>query len=348
MAARRLSEGLTPRSRAARMPMRQREMVRRLGAMLALGVAAVTGVQMAIAQPVAYESGEQVYAGVKSLPAEAVQIGRSRIDVHFSDPHTPNHDAVMAWIRRSAAAQTAYFGRFPVRQLDLLVVSTEGEGVRGGITFGFDGSAIRVHVGRHASVKQFNDDWILVHEMVHAALPNVPRRSLWVQEGQAVYVEPIARVQAGLLAPTEVWRWALLGMPKGEPREGDLGLDGTHSHDRIYWGGAEFWMLADLRIRQRTHDRIGVQSALRAINRESGGNTAEWSVEQLMASGDRATGGHELSELYASMKDRPTSLDLTTLFAQLGVSQNAGQVVFDDAAPLADIRRMITAPMRRP
>ncbi len=324
--------------------MRRNDLIRRLTAALLLGASGAGIAQMALAQSVSYESGREVYDGVKALPSERVEVAGADIEVHFADPAKPHHDAVVAWIRRSAAALIAYFGRFPVARLDILVVSTDGDGVRGGTTFGFAGSAIRIHVGRDTGAKSFNEDWILVHEMVHAALPNVPRRSLWVQEGQAVYVEPIARVQAGLLDPSEVWRWALVGMPKGEPAEGDLGLDGTHTWGRTYWGGAGFWMLADLRIRERTHNQIGLQTALRAINHESGGNTAEWSVEQLMARGDAATGGHDLTQLYTAMRDHPTSLDLATLFEQLGVSMKAGQVVFDDRAPLAEVRRAITTP----
>jgi hypothetical protein len=324
--------------------MRRSVLIRRLGAFLALSAAGAAGAA-ALAPSSPYETGEQVYAGVRTLPAERLQIAGGEIAVRFADPAKPHHDEVIAWVRRSAAALTAYFGRFPVSHLDLLIVSTDGDGVRGGTTFGYRGAAIRVHVGRDASTKTFNTDWILVHEMVHAALPNVPRASLWVQEGQAVYVEPIARVQAGQLDPAEVWRWALVGMPKGEPEAGDLGLDLTHTWGRTYWGGAAFWMVADLHIRQRTHNRLGVQTALRAISRESGGNTAEWSVDQVMAAGDRATGGHELTELYAAMKDSPAPLDLPALFQALGVSMPAGQVVFDDAAPMADVRRAITTKM---
>jgi hypothetical protein len=37
----------------------------------------------------------------------------------------------------------------------------------------------------------------MVHEMVHTALPDMPDRYAWLSEGLAVYVEPVARVQAG-------------------------------------------------------------------------------------------------------------------------------------------------------
>ena len=199
-------------------------------------------------------------------------------------------------------------------------------------------------MGRAAGDEAFRKDWILVHEMTHLALPRVPRRSTWLLEGNATYVEPIARAQAGQLDPSVVWRWAIEGMPKGEPKQGDQGLDETPTWGRTYWGGATFWLLADVRIRQATHGRLGVQDALRGINRRSGGDTADWSVDQVMAVGDQAVGVQVLAPLYDEMKSTPVQVDLAGLFARLGVSEVAGAVVFDDAAPLADIRRQITAP----
>ncbi len=199
-------------------------------------------------------------------------------------------------------------------------------------------------MGRGADAAGFKRDWVLVHEMTHLALPQVPRRSLWLQEGNATYVEPIARAQAGQLSAEEVWRWTIDDMPGGQPKPGDGGLDGTRNHQRIYWGGAAFWLLADVRIRERTHNRIGVQTALKAINRKSGGNTADWSMDQVMAAGDAATGGSELADLYAEMGPKASPVDINALLTKLGVGLKDGKVVFDDSAPLAAIRRKITAP----
>jgi predicted metalloprotease with PDZ domain len=119
-------------------------------------------------------------------------------------------------------------------------------------------------------------------------------------------------------------------------------LNDTSDHHRTYWGGAAFWLMADVRIRERTHNRIGVQTALRAINRESGGNTADWTPEQLVKTGDAATGGTELADLYGEMGVAGSPADINGLLVRLGVGLRGGDVVFDDAAPLAAIRRAIT------
>jgi hypothetical protein len=296
-----------------------------------------------------YADADDVYAALRAQPHTPLLQGGGQIDVVFADGAAGlDRSRVINWIRTSAQAVTTYFGRFPVARVGILVIANDGDGISSGATYGFDGSAIRIGVGRAADDAVFTDDWILVHEMTHLALPTVPRRSDWLLEGNATYVEPIARAQAGQLDPAVVWRWSLEGMPKGLPKAGDRGLDNTPTWGRTYWGGATFWLLADVRIREQTHDRLGVVDALRAINRSSGGNSARWSVEQVMTVGDQATGTHTLAALYAEMKATPVSTDLQDLFVKLGVREHDGKIEFDDHAPLAAVRRLMTAPPNAP
>jgi hypothetical protein len=292
-----------------------------------------------------YGDADAVYAALREQPHTRLSIGGGDIDIVFADGASGlDRERVTNWIRMSATAVTTYFGRFPVKRVGLLVIADDGDRIRAGTTYGFDGSAIRIPVGRLAADEAFRSDWILVHEMTHLALPVVPRRSEWLLEGNATYVEPIARAQAGQLDAAAVWRWTIEDMPKGLPKAGDQGLDNTPTWGRTYWGGAMFWLLADVRIQQETHGRLGAQDALRAINRQSGGNGAHWSVDQVMAAGDQATSTHVLATLYAAMKATPMQVDLKELFAKLGIGESDGKVVFDDRAPLAAVRRRITAP----
>ena len=289
-----------------------------------------------------YNSGGNVYAALDKQPQTTLDVGGGRIDVVFADDAPGlDRERALRWIRRSAEAVTMYFGRFPVDEVGI-VVATAGDQVITGTTYGYGRSAIRILVGRGVTDAAYNADWVLVHEMTHLALPKVPDRSAWLLEGNATYVEPIARAQAGQLDRESVWRWSLRGMPKGLPVHGDLGLDNTPTWGRKYWGGAIFWLLVDVHLRQATGNRIGAQDALRAINRRSGGNTSDWSVDEVMAAGDAATGTSVMSNLYANMKNDPMPVDLDDLSRQLGISERTGNIQFDDEAPLAAIRRSIT------
>ena len=306
---------------------------------LSLGIIAVG----AGAAPPDYADPDTMYAALAHQPHQTLSVGGGTIDLVFADG-APGLDRarVTAWIRGSAKAVSTYFGTFPVKHLSLLVIADEGARVGHGTTYGYAGPAIRVHVGRAADDDAFRQDWILVHEMTHLALPQVPRRSLWLMEGSATYVEPIARVQAGQLDPATIWRDMMRDMPKGLPARDDRGLDNTPTWGRTYWGGALFLLEADIAIRQQTGNRKGLQDALRAINRQSGGNEAHWSVDQFAAIGDTATGTHVLASLYARTKDAHAPIDLDALFAGLGVVARGDRIVFDDKAPLAAIRRAIT------
>jgi hypothetical protein len=158
-------------------------------------------------------------------------------------------------------------------------------------------------------------------------------------------VESIARVAAGDLPPAQIWADFLRDMPKGLPAAGDAGLDDTRSWGRTYWGGALYFFLADLRIRQETAGRFALRDAFRAINM-MGDYSRFLPLDKVLAAGDAATGTSVLSELYREMKDRPVAPDLEGLWKELGVALVDGAIRFDDSAPLASLRRNLTETSR--
>ncbi len=221
-----------------------------------------------------------------------------------------------------------------------------GPGVHGGTTYPADGGGlITISVGSGTTVGQLNSDWMLTHEMIHLAFPSMAENHHWIEEGISVYVEPIARVQAGQLSAAEMWNDVVRDMPQGEPEPGDKGLDRTHTWGRTYWGGAMFCLLADVRIREQTQNRKGLQDALRGILNAGGVITEDWDIERAFAAGDRATGTTVLTDLYREMRDKPAPVDLPALWKKLGIQRNAdGSIEFVPGAPLANIREAITRP----
>jgi hypothetical protein len=248
------------------------------------------------------------------------------------------------WISAAAQAVRNYYGRYPVNRLRIRVEIGEGHGVRSGKTFGYGGARIRVGVGRDSDASDFRRDWVMTHEMVHLAMPEFSDQHAWLEEGLATYVEPVARVQVGQLTAEQIWHDMLCDMPKGLPAAGDRGLDNTHTWGRTYWGGALFYLIADVRIRERTSNRLGLQDALRAIVAADGNVEVSWDVRRTLGIGDKATATNVLTELYDEMRDTPVTPDLNALWRRLGVRLDGAAVQFDDEAPLAGIRKAITAP----
>lgn len=276
--------------------------------------------------------------------AEPVDVPGGRITVEFArEPHALDRAAMLDWVRSSAAAVAAWYGRFPIARLRLVITPKPGRGVSGGRSWARDGGLIRIRVGEGTNADDYARDWVLVHEMTHFALPSLPPAQAWLEEGLATYVESLARAQAGSMRAEEVWAGFVSGMPNGLPRAGDRGLDRTHTWGRTYWGGALFCLLADLEIRRRTANRRGLQDALRAILARGNMETSS-GIGPLLAIGDRAVGVPVLSELYARQKDEPESTDLAALWVRLGVARRDGGIVFDDGAAEAWLRRALTAP----
>lgn len=288
------------------------------------------------------------YNAFDRLPTTPIEVGGGTLNVAFAPGEIAlPRSALMDWLTTSAKAVSVYFGKFPVASARVLIVPVPGSGVQAGTTFGYRGAAIRLIVGSDVTKSELVDDWKAVHEMTHLALPDVEDSHLWLAEGIAVYVEPVARVQAGDLTAEKIWGDMVRDMPKGLPQAGDRGLDHTPTWGRTYWGGAMFCLLADVEIRKETSNAKGLQQALRGILDAGGDHEKDWNdwpIKRIFSVGDKATGTTVLADLYKEMRAKPYAPDLDALWRELGVSVQGGRVVFDDSAPLASIRRAITAP----
>ncbi|HEY2362720.1 MAG TPA: hypothetical protein VGK36_16480 [Candidatus Angelobacter sp.] len=286
-------------------------------------------------------------SGVQENNADTttLKIPGATIDVTLPDGQMKlSREELLGWVKASGNTVANYYGHFPVPHLTLKMRSTSGSGIRHGVTYPKDGGLIFISVGRDADIAATKEDWVLVHEMIHLAFPNMEDDQHWIEEGISTYVEPVARARTGGLEVPEVWRTFVRDMPKGEPESGDRGLDNTHTWGRTYWGGAIFCLLADVQIRERTHNHKGLEDALRGINRGGGNINEDWDIGRTLAMGDKATGTTILHDLYQAMRDKPAPVDLDQLWKKLGISMKDGAVAFDDKAPEANIRRAITAP----
>lgn len=247
------------------------------------------------------------------------------------------------WVEKSASAVRGYYGKFPVPVLDLHISARDGDGIGGGRSEPGVRPTILVGVGTSSSADDLLvKDWVLVHEMIHLAIPYVPRRHFWLAEGLAVYVESIARIQVGHVDAASAWRDFMVQMPRGLPKQGE-GLAQSRDHGRVYWGGALFCLVADIRIRKETGNKAGLQTALRGINATMDFRQ-EMDVVPVLVEGDKSTGTKVLQSLYDEMAMAGGAPDMAVMWSELGVVANGKRVDFDDAAPLAEIRRAINAP----
>lgn len=315
-------------------------------ALAAFVIAAILGTTMLTMRTAAqseYLDGQGMpYNAFDRLPKTEIEVAGGVIQLAFAPGRIAlPKDIIVEWVKRSAKAVSTYYGKFPVKSARLLIVPVAGPRVQGGTTWGYRGGAIRITLGSDADEDDLRRDWIMVHEMIHLALPDLSERYNWLSEGLAVYIEPIARVHTGDLPEKGVWYAMMRDMPKGLPRFGDRGLDNTSSWGRTYWGGAVFCLLADVEIRKRTGNRIGLQDAVRGILAAGGNHESGWPMTRVLSVADAAIGLDVLTRLHDEFGSKPGSPDIEGVWRDLGLQAGEGSVKFDDSAPLAATRAAI-------
>jgi hypothetical protein len=297
------------------------------------------------------QSSSPYGAGVLALQKrgtfhDILRIGGAEIEVELrSDSGGLPAQDIRDWVRKGAVAVTTYYGQFPVQHARIIVTQTNEadrsvHGTTWGDIAGVQGLS-KMRLGQEVTKADLDADWTMTHEMVHMAFSSLPEESHWLEEGLATYVEPIARAQAGQLSAEKVWEGMISGMPQGQPAWGDRGLDRTHTWGRTYWGGAMFCLMADVRIRQATHNRKGLQDALRAIVATGATIDTERPIDHVLEVGNKATGTTVLTDLYEKWKDNPVPVNLDGLWLALGVKLGSHGVEFDPDAPLSPIRNAI-------
>jgi hypothetical protein len=272
-----------------------------------------------------------------------VESGASRVVVSIAPHDLRLTDAeAMGWVKGAVDGIAAYLRHdFPApRALVVVQRGTPGNPTRGE-TLGDGGPAVLARAGDGVTAATVRDDWVMTHELLHVVLPSLSHDHVWLSEGLPSYVEPIVRVRAGTLSVEKLWRDLVEGLPQGLPEPGDEGLERTHTWGRTYWGGSLYCLMVDVGIRDETRNARSLDDVLRAIVATGDDVEAHWDVTRLLDLGDAATGTHVLHDVFRELALAPGTIDLPALWRRLGVKVDGERVTFDDAAPLAPVRRGI-------
>jgi hypothetical protein len=275
-------------------------------------------------------------------PGNILHVGGGTIELSMPDPLPVSTDAAKDWLQRAATAVSQFYGRYPVKHVDITILSGSGGRIQGGQET--QGRWIRISLGRRTRPADLTSDWTMTHEMFHLSQPQLDRQYSWMSEGMADYLEPVARVRIGQITPEKFWKDLVEGLPQGLPEPGDQGLDRTPTWARTYWGGCLYWFLADIRVREQTHNHKSVRDAARAVLDAGGDGAHEWTMERLLATYDRGSETTVFKNLHDEMGTKAVATDLDALWKSLGVKYTGGQITFDDTAPLAAVRQAVTMP----
>jgi predicted metalloprotease with PDZ domain len=244
------------------------------------------------------------------------------------------------WVKRTAEAEANYWHGFTAPQLMLgLVPTATRRGVGFGRTEASGGATVMIEIGADVDQRRLFNDWVLVHELIHTAMPYIRGRATWFMEGAATYVEPIIRARAGWKTEEVVWKEWMDNMPQGMGAYAK-GLSNASGREN-YWSGALFMLMADLGIRRDTNGEKGLEDCLGGTMWSGYESSRNVRLQDYVAACDRVTGTKVVSGLLDKYYATGQPFDLAGFWRDLGVSEVGGHVVLDDAAPMARWRKMI-------
>lgn len=271
-----------------------------------------------------------------------VEVARLAGDLDVSD------DVIQRWVQEAVRSAATLYGKFHKPRLHVAVVPV-GNSFRP-VAFGLvrrgGGPSVMLLVHKNAEEGALVRDWTATHEFTHLGLPRMYSEDRWIAEGFATYYQEVLRARSGLITPEQAWGSLARGFERGRYRgtrrplwEDALGF---RSVGRIYWAGTAYMLDADLRLRQQGSS---LDRAIEAFQARWQHTKTAWHGRRVTRGLDMVLGEDvcaDLAEEYGGMRRYP---DTDSLLERLGVSLGPdGNAVFNDNAPLAEVRRAITAP----
>ncbi len=252
------------------------------------------------------------------------------------------------WIDAAArAVSLGRDGRFPVPAVQVVVDPVVGAGVPFGMVQRGGGPHAVVLLGERSQVGDVVGEWVLVHEFAHLLMPPPALADTWWGEGTATYYQSVLRGRAGLIDTAEAWEELRNGLERGRAAstlstsllEASRDMRKSGRYLQVYWGGAAIALLLDVELRRCSDVTLDeVLASFRAeqptidVRRVA----ARDIVRRASAAGP---GCAQLGAVVDAALAAPFP-DVGGVLDDLGVGVDG----LDDSAPLASVRRAITAP----
>lgn len=262
--------------------------------------------------------------------------------------------ATRAWLRDATAVVTQSDGRFPRARVSAIVVPSEGgtEPVPFGMVARGGDVSLLLMMSRAASPATLGRDWVLPHELSHLLLPFVEREHAWLSEGFATYCQEVLRARAGLQSERDALRKIVLSLravanvaSSASLVEASARVHDARGYERVYWGGAALFFKADVALRQRTQGHVTLDDVTAQLRQDPRSDEV-WEPDALFRRLDLLSGTQVFDAALREATKRSLP-DLESTLSQLGVRIVEDDVVLDDAAPLAELRRAVFAPRAR-
>lgn len=245
------------------------------------------------------------------------------------------------WIARAGLASAQLTGRATARDAAITALSMPGSARPGSVPvlFGMAGRGVVPSVllfAAEAPGPEIVDDWTLVHELSHLAVPYVPAEDAWLSEGLATYYQEVLRARAGSQSAEAAWRALDDGLRRGARegtgrtlREESRAMHASRAYTRVYWAGAALALLLDVELRAR-----GLGSLDARIARVADRRDRTLRADELLRALDDADGS--VRALVARWLDDDAFPDVSEAYARLGLARDGASLVLGPERALRD------------
>lgn len=231
-----------------------------------------------------------------NLSNQRIRLGTRFLNVTMAGDAQARSRDWLNWLTTTAKAIEAVYGYFPQDHTNILLIPIGpqsgpipwGEVQRGGYP------SVHLFIDETRPTQDFIDDWTGSHELSHLFLPKLIPGARWMSEGVASYYQNVARARTGLISQETAWRKMKAGFQRGRRDFNNRPLTQANKTMHVYWGGAAYFFLADLRLRESGQSLDSVLNALSACCLPS---FVRWSPTQVAQKLDQLSNTHIFTNL---------------------------------------------------
>jgi len=276
---------------------------------------------------------------------EKITIKKSTLEIAIVGTQEPKRiNEYINWINDTAQILDKHTGLFPQRPVQIILTAKgyQSEAVPWAEVQRDDKVSVHFYVDGYRNINEFYQDWTAIHELSHLYLPRLKMEDLWLSEGLATYYQVILRAKAKITTPTQGWKKLISGFNKGRSADNGLNLRQTNVTHHYYWGGAAYFLMADVALRRNSNKTLF--SVMNQFVNCCINDFSIWSAEQFVAKLDELSDTYVFSELLFQEVLSKSFPSVEPVLVELGITNNFWEALCFNQAKNHILRHKIMSP----
>ena len=278
--------------------------------------------------------------------------GRQRISIDYPVTFTDSErQTVHHWLQTVTGSLLTVYGELPKDHFRIHI--ERGSGGPGPVPWGqvkrHTPTEVLLVINPEQGYDKLVADWTAFHELSHLLLPYRGYGNVWLSEGLASYYQNLIQARSGRFDAAEMWHRIVAGFERGKQQqrwqqltltEVSNRMRETRQFMRIHWSGVLYWMTVDVELRKA--NKTTLDRALKQLKDCCA--ESDMSAEEIVQKLDELSGASIFVPLFHRYGKSLAMPDYSRLLGELGVVANdSGNIVYNNNAPLAEIRKQIAS-----